>query len=296
MREQLEREAQATLTDLEQARAIAEQAQHALAQSTLTIEARDGDIAVLKSRENKTIVEHVHVLEKAKRMTDRELAETRQEKDRLAAMVRTFDNYRARASGEHEELVRQHELVKSELAREKQASKALVIKANEIQAERTARQAADAVAEEAVRNYEAAQVQISQLQEVVQQARAASQTAPNSASLKDAAPSRLLQELRLNNEQLRNEMDEQLGRARRTSGGIENSRPSPGPRQLRSIEQTGLSDSLPSLSSGDDSAALVKQQLLSLDAHMTQSDRIRQHLLMQIEEGRWMVIPSTKGH
>ncbi len=286
-REQLERKTQAASIELGQARAFAEQAQHDLAQATLAIEARDADIAVLKSRENKTVVEHVHVLEKAKRLTDRELAETRQEKDRLVAIVRSFDNHRARSSAEHEELVRQHELIKAELGREKQASKILVLQANDVQAEQVARRAAEAARMEAVRSHKAALTQISRLEEELTRAHDAAQVMSSAAPRKDAAPTRLLQELRLNNEQLRNEMDEQLGRGRVPSDGIENSRPPHGLRSRKPTDQIVLPGSLPAASTGDDSAAIVKQQLLSLDAHMTQSDRIRQHLLMQIEEGKY---------
>jgi myosin protein heavy chain len=283
-REQLERDSQKAANELGQACLAAEQAQQALSKSNLAIQARDAEIAVLKSRENKTVVEHVHVLEKAKRMTDRELAETKQDRDRLAAMVKSFEQQRGRASGEHEELVRRHELLKAELAYEKRASQTLATQAGDIQAERLARHAAETANMDAIRSHKSAQSRIAQLEQELVEAKTSAAVATRQTPRKDVAPARLLQELRLNNEQLRHEMDEQLGRGRVTDGA-ENSRPAPiTPRQRKSTEQMALSNSTssPAVRTSSDSPAMVKQQLLS--AHMNASDRIRQHLLMQIDD------------
>ena len=196
------------------------------------MQARDAEIAILKSRENKTVVEHVHVLEKAKRMTDRELAETRQDRDRLSAMVRSFEQQRGRASKEHEELIRQHELLKAELGYEKRAARTVAVQADDVHAERAARQAAEAAKMEAVRSHKSAQVRIAQLEQELSEAR------KSQVPRKElATPTRLLQELQLNNEQLRNEMDEQLGRAGAPLGGDEQ-QASPSDASATEIDRT----------------------------------------------------------
>jgi myosin protein heavy chain len=281
--EQLERDVQNATNELGQARIAAEQAQQALSDAKLAIQARDADIAVLKSRENKTVVEHVHVLEKAKRMTDRELAETRKDRDRLAVMVKSLEQQRGRTSHEHDELVRQYELLKAELAYEKRAAQTVALQLEDVQAERAARQAAEAAKMEAVRSHKSAQAHIAQLEQKLLEAKDAANKSQTPG--KELAPSRLLQELQLNNEQLRNEMDEQLGRGHIPSDGVENSRLAlASPRQRKSMDRVGVpaSTSTSAIGTGSDSPALVKQQLLS--AHMNASDRIRQHLLMQIDD------------
>jgi len=95
-----------------------------LAQAAGDIKARDDEVALLRSRENKTIVEHVHVLESAKKMTDRQLAEQVSENKRLNLILKSLETHRNRLQGDLEDLQRQHELLKKTKSREARAARA----------------------------------------------------------------------------------------------------------------------------------------------------------------------------
>ena len=69
-------------------------------------DAIDAEVRLLRSRENKTIVEHVHVLEAAKRLTDRQLAEAKLELQSLTVYVKSLEKTKARDA---EDLSRQGE-------------------------------------------------------------------------------------------------------------------------------------------------------------------------------------------
>ncbi|CAD6910753.1 unnamed protein product [Tilletia controversa] len=61
----------------------------------------------LQSMQSKTIVEHVHVLEEAKRYTDRQLAEAQAKLQELAQYTRTLEKSKARLISDNEDLNRQ---------------------------------------------------------------------------------------------------------------------------------------------------------------------------------------------
>ncbi|KAJ9099993.1 hypothetical protein QFC19_005810 [Naganishia cerealis] len=82
---------------------------------TSEVKAKDEEVALMRSRENKTIVEHVHVLEKAKKVTDRELAATKRERDELAALVRSLDQHKMRLISDIEDMAKQNEGLKRQL-------------------------------------------------------------------------------------------------------------------------------------------------------------------------------------
>ncbi len=271
----LERDIQVTSAESSQNQAAIEQAHHALAQAKLDIQALDTDIAVLKSRENKTVVEHVHVLEKAKRMTDRELAETRMEKDKLAMMLKSLEGQRSRVGSEHEELVRQHELLKTELRREQQDRKAAQAELARTASSAKATKVLSQEKEDAVSQARTAQAEIDSLQAQLRQLQISVTTsdAPRRAA---AGSSRLLQELQLNNEQLRHDMDEQLVRSGKQTGPANEPRSRLQARKSLDVVSAGFKD--------NDSTSAIKQQLLQLDTHMSAADRIQSHLMMQIEE------------
>lgn len=77
--------------------------------------AKDEEVALMRSRENKTIVEHVHVLEKAKKVTDRELAATKRERDELATLVRSLDQHKTRLISDIDDMAKQNDLLKKQL-------------------------------------------------------------------------------------------------------------------------------------------------------------------------------------
>jgi myosin heavy chain 9/10/11/14 len=51
---------------------------------------REWEVKQLESKQDKTIVEHVHVLEEAKRVTDRQLADAQLELQKNAAYIRSL--------------------------------------------------------------------------------------------------------------------------------------------------------------------------------------------------------------
>jgi myosin protein heavy chain len=111
------------------------------------LKAREWEVKQLEGRQDKTIVEHVHVLEEAKRVTDRQLAETRTELENTRAYIRSLEKAKSRLAGEAEDLVRETERERVELrtkertakAQEERAAKALA----DVERERRAREAAE---------------------------------------------------------------------------------------------------------------------------------------------------------
>jgi myosin protein heavy chain len=73
------------------------------------LHARDWEVKQLKANQNKTIVEHVHVLQEAKKRTDIQLAETQQELLKEQARVKSLEKTKARLMGEAEDAARQAE-------------------------------------------------------------------------------------------------------------------------------------------------------------------------------------------
>jgi myosin heavy chain 9/10/11/14 len=71
------------------------------------LKAREWDIKQLEGRQDKTIVEHVHVLEEAKRVTDRQLAAAQAELLKNATYIRSLEKAKSRLAGEVEDLARQ---------------------------------------------------------------------------------------------------------------------------------------------------------------------------------------------
>lgn len=74
------------------------------------LKAREWEVKQLESRQDKTIVEHVHVLEEAKRVTDRQLAEAHVELQKNATYIRSLEKAKAKLASEAEDLSREAEL------------------------------------------------------------------------------------------------------------------------------------------------------------------------------------------
>jgi myosin heavy chain 9/10/11/14 len=108
---------------------------------------RDWEVSQLRSKQDKTIVEHVHVLEEAKRVTDRQLALAQQELKDLTAYVKSLEKAKTRLIGDAEDLTRQTERERLELKAKEKAAKAheqLALRAKEdVENERKAREAAE---------------------------------------------------------------------------------------------------------------------------------------------------------
>ncbi|TFK62490.1 hypothetical protein BDN72DRAFT_390460 [Pluteus cervinus] len=84
------------------------------------LKSREWEVRQLESRQDKTIVEHVHVLEEAKRVTDRQLQETQLELQKNQGYIRSLEKVKSRLTGETEDALRLIERERLELrAREK---------------------------------------------------------------------------------------------------------------------------------------------------------------------------------
>jgi myosin heavy chain 9/10/11/14 len=108
------------------------------------LKAREWEVKQLEAKQDKTIVEHVHVLEEAKRVTDRQLADAQLELQKQAAYIRSLEKSKTRLTSEAEDLARERELEQAELrsrakamrAQEEKAARALA----EVEAEKRARE------------------------------------------------------------------------------------------------------------------------------------------------------------
>ena len=124
-------------------------AERELAKAVNEIKARDAEIALYKSRENKTIVEHVHVLESAKKVTDRQLAEQVRENARLNTQMKSLEAHRQRTQIDLEDMTRQHDLLKASKSKQARSARASLLAeekdvAMALEDERKARAAAEA--------------------------------------------------------------------------------------------------------------------------------------------------------
>ncbi|KAG5729993.1 Myosin-11 [Termitomyces sp. T112] len=125
------------------------------------LKAREWEVKQLVSKQDKTIVEHVHVLEEAKRVTDNQLKEARLELEKNAAYIRSLVQAKTRLAGEAEDLVRATENERVELQKKEKKAKA--------QEERAAKALAEVDKER--RNKEAAELQSRRLQTDLQAAK-----------------------------------------------------------------------------------------------------------------------------
>lgn len=115
---------------------------------------REWDIKQLESKQDKTIVEHVHVLEEAKRVTDRQLAEAQDELQKNVAYIRSLEKAKMRLTSEAEDLLRETERERMELRGKEKAVRT--------QEDRVARAIADASEERRAR--QEAELQVRRLQ------------------------------------------------------------------------------------------------------------------------------------
>ncbi|QRV93317.1 Myosin head (motor domain) [Ceratobasidium sp. AG-Ba] len=108
---------------------------------------KEWEISQLKSKQDKTIVEHVHVLEAAKKVTDGQLADAQVELQRLTTYVRSLEKAKTRLSAEAEDYARETERERQEQRAKDKALKAanekLARAEAEIEGERHAREGAE---------------------------------------------------------------------------------------------------------------------------------------------------------
>jgi myosin protein heavy chain len=101
----------------------------------------------LESKQDKTIVEHVHVLEEAKRVTDRQLSDAQMELEKMRTYVRSLEKAKVRLTGEAEDFARQTEQERAELRSREKAFRAqeqkIVLALADGEKERRSREAGD---------------------------------------------------------------------------------------------------------------------------------------------------------
>ena len=128
---------------------------------------REWEVKQLVSRQDKTIVEHVHVLEEAKRVTDRQLADAQKELVSQATYIRSLEKAKTRLASEVEDLARVTEKEHTELRSKEKAARtqeALVKKAVlDAELERKNRQVSEANVRRLQEDLQATQDQVAEV-------------------------------------------------------------------------------------------------------------------------------------
>ncbi|TDL22507.1 nonmuscle myosin heavy chain b [Rickenella mellea] len=106
-RQKLESSAKAQKAEIARLKDLSSKQDRELNKALNDLKAREWEIKQLESRQDKTIVEHVHVLEEAKRVTDLQLREAQNELQKNAAYIRSLEKAKARLTGEAEDLSRE---------------------------------------------------------------------------------------------------------------------------------------------------------------------------------------------
>ncbi|KAL1406362.1 class II myosin [Vanrija albida] len=110
--------------ELAQNRNELEELERDLTSAAGDIKARDDEVALLRSRENRTIVEHVHVLESAKKVTDRQLANQVEENMRLNQTLKSMETKHNRLQGDYDDLQHLHNQLKRSHNKEARVARA----------------------------------------------------------------------------------------------------------------------------------------------------------------------------
>ncbi|WVQ87971.1 hypothetical protein IAS59_001702 [Cryptococcus gattii] len=114
-RQKFEQELYDNQVEVAEHRNVALQAERDLAKAASDIKVRDKEIEYLRSRENKTVVEHYHVMEAAKKFTDQQLAEQIRENTRLNKLLKSLETHRNRLNADLEDLARQYDELKAKV-------------------------------------------------------------------------------------------------------------------------------------------------------------------------------------
>ncbi|CAL1710675.1 unnamed protein product [Somion occarium] len=129
------------------------------------LKAREWEVKQLEARQDKTIVEHVHVLEEAKRVTDKQLTEAQEELQKQAAYIRSLEKSKSRLTTEAEDMVREKERAEAEFRSQNKAIRIQEEKTNralkDVENERHAREIAEAQIRKLQRELRFAQTQVS---------------------------------------------------------------------------------------------------------------------------------------
>ena len=148
-RHHFEQELHNAIAELASHRNVVATAEREMAKAAGDIKARDAEIALLRSRENRTIVEHVHVLEQAKKVTDRQLSEQVKENSRLNTHLKALEAQRNRLQLDLEDMGRERDMLKKAKSKEARSARASLSPEDKdvtmlLEDERKARKAAEA--------------------------------------------------------------------------------------------------------------------------------------------------------
>jgi myosin protein heavy chain len=110
--------------ELSQLRNLAVEVERELAKAEGDIKTRDSEIELLRSRENKTIVEHVYVLENAKKIAERETASQISENTRLNKILKGLEATKFRLQSELDDAKKQVTELKSHRSKQARAARA----------------------------------------------------------------------------------------------------------------------------------------------------------------------------
>lgn len=80
-----------------------------LNQALDSLKQREWEVKQLEKRQDKTIVEHVHVLQEAKAVTDRQLQDAQLELEKARTYIRSLEKVKSRLAGEAEDLQQEKE-------------------------------------------------------------------------------------------------------------------------------------------------------------------------------------------
>lgn len=180
----------------------------------------ESELETLREAHKKNIVEHkhYHVMEEAKKVTDRQLADAQVKVANLKVELQTFRQLKARMQQDNEDLNRQLTLLKRDFNNAGSVASAPLRK--QLEAERQAREAAESKShglERLVTTNER------KLLEVEKQLKEVRKTATSNDSPK--RNSRLLQEMHLNNTELEREMTQRLNDESTKPSGKQSARP-----------------------------------------------------------------------
>ena len=166
-RAQLERALSSQKTELAKLKDRNVKLDRELNKALTELKAREWEVKQLESRQDKTIVEHVHVLEEAKRVTDRQLADAQVDLQKNAAYIRSLEKIKTRLTSEAEDLARETERERVELKSKEKTSKAQEEKAAralaDVEKERRAKEAAELQSRRLQTDFRNAQHQVAEL-------------------------------------------------------------------------------------------------------------------------------------
>ncbi|KAF8629720.1 hypothetical protein AX15_003315 [Amanita polypyramis BW_CC] len=168
-RSQLEKTSSAQKADAAKLKDLNIKLERDLAKALNGVKEKEWELKQMESKRDKAIVEHKHVYEAAKKMTDAQLAEAQHELQKNAAYIRSLEKAKTRLLNEAEDLVRETERERAELrAKEKNARKReerAAHEAMEHEKERIAKEAAELKANRLLTDLQNAQRQVAELTE-----------------------------------------------------------------------------------------------------------------------------------